>query len=404
MLSRDVHQTRPRHLHHSPFYLRRLEMSLSYEITCLCGANTQTVNIIDGSQDKTPLTICHCDACRFSSGQLCTSYHPIVEATVTDKLRVYRSDNDTISRYFCRVCGCHIFQKIHAQAGQTEVARWEVATGTLKGPAESTGHRLAEHAVHAHVADTGDGGAAVWLQKFNGEAIKHDSVREEPSARSVAPLQQGDSSDDRLPASCACGAVRYFVTRPNKASYEPHSPYSDLIYVFATTAADIVSNPRDDKWWIRGDGRKYMAGTCACRSCRLFSGFEIQNWAFIPRKNIFIHPRDAAAEPQLLDFSSIPSGILQSYSSSPGVTREFCGTCGATVFWHCDFRPDLVDVSVGLLRAQEGARAESWLEWWTDRVSFDEETETGRHGPAAATARELINSLAQGLKAWKQEK
>lgn len=379
-------------------------MSLPYQITCLCGASTQTVDIINETQDKAPLTFCHCDACRFSSGQLCTSYYPIIKPTVTESLQVYRSENYAIARYFCGVCGCHIFHESHAQAGQTEVARWGVATGTLKGPAESTDHRLAEHAAHAHVSDTADGGAAVWLRNFNGHPIKHAAIREELPPSSGEPLQQEESSDDRLQASCACGTVRYFVTHPNKSSYEPHSPYSDLIYVFSTTAADIVSNPQDEKWWIRGDGRKYMAGTCACRSCRLFSGFEIQNWAFIPRKNIFIQSDDGKTDSQVLDFSNIPPGILQSYSSSPGVTREFCGTCGATVFWHCDFRPDLIDVSVGLLRAREGARAESWLEWWTDRVSFDEETDTGRHGSAATMSRELVNSLAKGLKAWKQEK
>lgn len=386
------------------FYLRHIKMSLPYEITCLCGANAQTVNIIDETQHEAPLTFCHCNACRYSSGQLCTSYYPIVEPTITDTLRVHRGEDDTVSRYFCRVCGCHIFQESHTQADQTEVARWGVATGTLKGPAESTDHRLAERAVHAHVPDTTDGGAAVWFRKFNGEAVKGDSVLEQTQSSSAGPFQQEESPDDRLQASCACGTVRYFVTRPNAASYEPHSPYSDLIYIFATTATEILSNPQDEKWWIRGDGRKYMTGTCACRSCRLFSGFEIQHWAFIPRKNIFIQSGDGQGGPQPLDFSKIPPGILQSYSSSPGVTREFCGTCGATVFWHCDFRPDLIDVSVGLLRAREGARAESWLEWWTDRVSFDEETETGRHGSAATTAREIVNSLAEGLNAWKQGK
>ncbi|CAJ2503617.1 Uu.00g110110.m01.CDS01 [Anthostomella pinea] len=52
----------------------------------------------------------------------------------------------------------------------------------------------------------------------------------------------------------------------------------------------------------------------------------------------------------------------QAYRSSSGVVREFCDRCGATVFWHDGDRPELIDVSVGLLDAAEGARAESWLE------------------------------------------
>src|SRR5271170_5257517 len=35
--------------------------------------------------------------------------------------------------------------------------------------------------------------------------------------------------------------------------------------------------------------------------------------------------------------------------------------------------PELIDVSVSLLRAKEGSRAESWLSWWTERVSFRED-------------------------------
>jgi hypothetical protein len=83
--------------------------------------------------------------------------------------------------------------------------------------------------------------------------------------------------------------------------------------------------------------------------------------------------------------------VLRSYESSPGVLREFCGTCGATIFWHDKWRPEVVDVSVGLLEAQEGARAEEWLEWWVERVSFEED---------AAGRGDLIPALRRGLWVW----
>ena len=66
-------------------------------------------------------------------------------------------------------------------------------------------------------------------------------------------------------------------------------------------------------------------------------------------------------------------GTLTHYESSPGVLREFCRVCGGTAFWHCTDRPELIDVSVGLLRATEGSRAESWLQWHKQRVSFKED-------------------------------
>lgn len=79
---------------------------------------------------------------------------------------------------------------------------------------------------------------------------------------------------------------------------------------------------------------------------------------------------------------------MKRFESSLGVYREFCGTCGATVFWHCDERPGVVDVSVGLLRSVSGARAEDWLEWATGRVSFAED----------ALDKGLIDLLEIGLK------
>lgn len=54
----------------------------------------------------------------------------------------------------------------------------------------------------------------------------------------------------------------------------------------------------------------------------------------------------------------------------------------------------LLDVAVGLLAAPEGARAESWLEWRTERVSFPEDT-VGR-------ARSLIEGLENGLRDFRE--
>ena len=78
---------------------------------------------------------------------------------------------------------------------------------------------------------------------------------------------------------------------------------------------------------------------------------------------------------------------MRRHNSSPGVYREFCGCCGATAFWHCDERPLLIDVSVGLLHAK-GVRAEDWLDWAPNRVSFAE----------MAVQLDLIHRLEEGMK------
>ncbi|KAH7379057.1 Mss4-like protein [Cadophora sp. MPI-SDFR-AT-0126] len=149
-----------------------------------------------------------------------------------------------------------------------------------------------------------------------------------------------------------------------------------------------ADNLEDEMWWIRGD--RYLAGTCACRSCRLASGFEIQEWTFVPKSNIFFNTQAGKNPP--LDFADEGiKSVLKSYESSEGVVREFCGKCGATVFWR-KWRSELIDVSVGLLEAEEGARAEKWLEWWTERVSFEE--------GAVAHGRSLVDGLQKGIAAW----
>ncbi|KAK7403260.1 hypothetical protein QQX98_010994, partial [Neonectria punicea] len=303
---------------------------------------------------------------------------------------------DGWTRHFCSACGCHVFR--------CKSAEWELATGVViesllpeDGPEEH----------HAHVSDTRDGGSAVWIPEFrsqkmeflnsnNDEHDDDDDAHGDIHSKFTAPPQ------DPLPAACACGRVRFHITRPDPASYLPRSAYSDLIYTYCSTDKAITQNPGDEKWWIRAGGTKYLAGTCACRSCRLASRFEIQTRTFVPRANIFFHvPQPDARETTLpLNFATLPAGILTSYRSSPDVLREFCGICGATVFWHDKWRPDLIDVSVGLLKAEEGARADSWVDWCTERVSFVEETETGRLGEEARRAKALMESLDNGLRQW----
>ena len=53
---------------------------------------------------------------------------------------------------------------------------------------------------------------------------------------------------------------------------------------------------------------------------------------------------------------------LTKYNTSPDVFRYFCNRCGATIFYLKDGR-DTIDVGVGLLLANSGARAEEWLIW-----------------------------------------
>jgi len=131
------------------------------------------------------------------------------------------------------------------------------------------------------------------------------------------------------------------------------------------------------------DKERYAGILCACTSCRTTTGFEITAWTSVPMSQV----QSPNAQP--LD---LPAGTLKQYASSPGVARHFCGRCGATVFCSKD-NQSWIDIAAGLLRAEEGARAERWLEWQA-KVDFSEE----------ATDQELIKRLGDGLRRWTSEK
>jgi hypothetical protein len=272
---------------------------------------------------------------------------------------------------------------------------------------------------HDHVSDTLDGGLAPFITVAEKDTEVPQQVGSDISdtaGESPRSSNRGTSLetwlDEKLEAFCHCGTVRFYITRPDGSSRNPHSGFPDLMIPFKSGAPEI-KNAGDQKWWLRPEDSTapthYMAGTCACKSCRLISGFEIQAWAFVPRSNIIFHipaTMNPAADTSgsddhlvPLDFSALPANILRTYESSPGVLRESCVNCGATVFWHDKWRPELIDVSVGLLDAPEGSRAESWLEWWRQRVSFLEDAGNGRFGTVATKAIALIEGLELGLRA-----
>lgn len=387
----------------------------------------------------------------------------------------YSSTTKHITRFFCATCGCHVFRRLRgpevgddALAAGGRVESWAVATGVIIGIDAESGAELSEEgseillrcAKHINTSGTKDGGLSPWIRHINGQELEVVESRgaTPPSIRASAEEKGEDPCPDAeqeafsrdemkdeekgevLNALCHCKMVRFHITRPNAASKLPRSNFPDLMVPYHSGSPQI-QNPEDNKWWLRPDLgldsrdnevlseerdelRRYLAGTCACRSCRLISGFEIQTWAFVPRANIFFHVRDknrgpVASEPQTqrslneagdkteiipLDFATLPSNILTSYESSPGVRREFCSRCGATVFWRDRWRPELMDVSVGLLDAYEGARAETWLDWWTERVSFAEDARRDRTGETARRAECLISSLEEGLRRWNQER
>lgn len=395
-------------------------------INCLCGSSRQAL-IISNHPYMLPSDA---EKDRHESGVLFVS-HLAIEAPAPRKLSelsCHESDGGT--RFFCGTCGCHVFRKFSGSPALASLAQnlsgmqppaelFAVATGVIiESPDDKRDTRFGG----APIDDTRDGGIGPYLPvtEMKGRTQKPETE---------TPLKPQDA----IPAACGCGNVKLSIQRPEyflniggksvEAAELPYSPYPDLMFPYKTTLKDELDNPSNEKWYLRrtGGGLKYLAGTCACKSCRLSAGYEIQTWAFIPRFAIGIsvssspvttraEPR-TPAEPEIqdteayvpLDFKvlgDLPGGRnpLRSYESSRGIFREFCHTCGATVFWHSNERPDLIDVSVGLLQAREGARAETLLEWWRDRCSFSEDAGLDRKGWVKDWAEGLIQGLEEEMK------
>lgn len=297
--------------------------------------------------------LCHQSSCRYNLGALCHSALPIkTRPEIVDLLQNYRCEQ--VFRYFCDTCGSHIFE---------DDGRWKVQSGVVvRIHNEQVFGSLEQVASHRYVQDTVDGGLSRCLTGSDNYAgsFSTQTVME----NSGAGAQTGDpegKQQGRLWASCVCGGVQFFLTRPNETSGLCSSPWPDLIVPYHSGSSQ---NLEDVKWWIRNGG-KWLAGTCACRSCRLGLGSPIQAWAFVSLTNL--HNPDGTP-------LSYTTGTLRGFESSKGAMREFCSLCGATIFWHNTERPGVVDVSVGILRAEEGAMARNWLNWWTERVSFSEDS------------------------------
>lgn len=363
-----------------------MESSPTTTVTATCACKTFTLPLsIPTSSLPYERALCLCSSCRRLSGSCGISFLPIPSSQTIDPtsfaLTKYATSAGLV-RYFCSTCGAHALVDVKGWGC------WALATGLLdrtEGVLEWTGCKWVE--------STLDGGVSIWLNSITdtdgtkrdlkrwmlqdgegGELVPADALR-----KYAPPKKEGkEAGEERLNAQCHCGGVKFYLTRPNDASKTVRSPFPDLMVPYHSASS---ANPDNKTWWLRADDTKYLAGTCTCTSCRIASGFEIQPWAFVPKCNIF----QENGEEMKYDM-----GTLKRYASSPGVWREFCGVCGATVFWHCEWRPDLVDVSVGLLDPAEGARAENWLDWWTERVSFEE----------MAVSRSLVGALEEGLREW----
>ncbi|KAF8174088.1 Mss4-like protein [Pholiota molesta] len=352
---------------------------------CHCGTSTFCVKF-DRSTLPFDNSLCHCNTCRHVTGQMAFYYLPIQGLPLVGSLGLrpvdpnssdltgYRTSSRAV-RYFCATCSSHLFKCIDETV-------WYVSSGILDNV-----EGLARLRSHVWVKDTMDGGMANQLREVAGHRLPRfaqaEGSKELPlNWRSEnLPSKEEMKKAEGLDGYCHCGAVRFTVTRPNIYSIMPQAPYPDLLMPTSLKPLAKIRNSKDEKWWL------YLAGHCVCTSCRLGSGAEVQSWAFLSRANVF---EAGSTQPIELRYEDDRHGSLSRYTWSPGKYREFCSTCGATVFlWHTG-RPDIFVISAGLFDQQtNGARAEEWLKWHKERLSYLENAR-----PSGGIIQGLVEGMA----------
>lgn len=305
---------------------------------------------------------------------MATMHTPIPSPDVKLESFTAYNSSEGVVRFFCSRCGAHMLDRAKKRDGENIKEQWFIATSLVDAEEEVWSFNK-----HIFVDSTGDGGLASWLTEISDKPLKlwreRDRVQSEFQERgdwslgiqqdaTKTGVKDHKAEEDKLRARCQCGGVDFYIARPRGEEAFKDMPPS--------------LTPKDKKKW--------KASNDVCTSCRLLSGFAIVSWVFPAVDHIEL--KDGSPYPPSHVFGSI-----KSYESSEGVTRTFCGTCGALVAYACDDRPQMVDIGVGLLDAPSGVRAEEWLEWRIEKGSFEED----------CIWPNVLASLKLGLKEWSKE-
>jgi len=371
-------------------------MAASTTITahCLCKAHTFTTTVPSSSLPLTA-TCCHCTSCRHTTGAL---YLPCVEwpnrSEDLSGLKRYPFSPNT-DYFSCATCSALLFCR-----GTAPDAPPEVVTGSLVN-----GPNLIRYARHGFVGDTLDGGATVWLAKdAEGVPLKRWSGAQRKSEELPLTWPKFTAADIELKA------------RPERTALKCHCGGVDLL---VRSAADLEGKSASElPLFVDPKTFRYLAITDGCDSCRLSFGVDVTNWTFVSLDHIEFpgaeseSEADAGGEKRAFPASIAELkeavlakekdprlGSLAFYQSSSDVERYFCSACSAAVFYavHMEGRTDMVDVAVGLLHHEDGARAEGLLTWNLGIVSWPDDTLGGwREG--------LVKRVVEDAEAWRIER
>lgn len=346
----------------------------SIHLTCLCGSISEPGSLLSDQETPVYAEMCHCDTCRYTTGALGVPFSPLKSspsAITLDKLQAYKS-SDTVTRYFCPTCGCSC---VFYTAPRTQ---WYFISGAIEhNPAIEAPaglNNIFKVMRHAHILDTKDGGLAPFLLQLGDRSVPTWAGIPPPLSgpqgsfdlphEKVLSFLGASSKNTRLPlkedsfltAACHCGGVNLLIKRAN------HAPGDK-------SRCNYPADPT-----------KYPTYLCACRSCRLSTGISLFPWTLVNAENVFSGNTTLDSRARItfgLDASTPdanPGLSLKHYWSSHDTCRSFCGKCGAAISYWCAQRPEELDITVGILRSDDGSLARKWLGWVWGECSFSEES------------------------------
>ncbi|KAK2612669.1 hypothetical protein QQS21_001286 [Conoideocrella luteorostrata] len=263
------------------------------------------------------------------SGGLCFTSIPLLSEheyrpseELLQKLSGYEFSKDRITHYFCPVCGMHMLARVLPKDRNAMIATWFATCGSIIAATNFY------HPQHEYVEDTIDGGITNAVQFLNNKRVArwpgHPKEGQQLPLYWVSPQKPRSSlvPCDNPHARCKCRGVEFWIMRP-------------------------------------ANGLKSQVKLGHYNSCHLDNGMEPYATATFETEseNILLDENGFVSYPLCRDF-----GTLKTWWSSADARKKFCGVCGAAVFL---IKGDgsRLEVSVGVLAAPEGVRAESWLEW-----------------------------------------
>lgn len=331
-----------------------VQVDIEVGVHCLCKGSNYSVTI---PSSKLPLaaSACHCDSCRHLTGGMYTcaiEWPGSAEDILASPLQKYKYSNGS-QILFCKSCGTPMFAQKLCSAQSPDV--FYLPVGLLP----NLDVDLVKIVQHLWVGDTRDGGASVFMQNLcpaTGLTPRWQANRGSNLLDRSWPAEASTNSpaSDTVSVQCHCKGVDFLLHR-GEAGFRQLLAQGKL------------------PGWINPATFKPIAAYDACDSCRFMTGVPLMHWTFarVSQLGFAAENKDAREFPtNTLDLKTAVQtasdsrfGTLTFYASSPDVQRYYCSRCSASVFYAVDDLPDQVDISMGLLHASEGARAESWVEW-----------------------------------------